>query len=127
MGYSLLKAVHISCVLISFSLFFLRGIWRFTESPLLQQRWVKVLPHVNDTILLLAAIGMATTVAAYPGMHKFLAMKVAGLLVYILLGLCAFRWAKTKTAQIGAWLLALLMFIYIVALAITKSPSLNSW
>ncbi|MFN0315652.1 MAG: SirB2 family protein [Burkholderiales bacterium] len=123
--YALLKVVHMTCALVSFVLFFLRGVWRFTESPLLQRRWVKVLPHVNDTILLLAAIGMALTVAAYPGMHKFLATKVVALLVYILLGLYAFRWAKSNPAQIGAWVLAQCVFLYVVAVAFTKSPSLN--
>lgn len=122
MEYATLKLIHMGCALISYALFFLRGIWRLSDSPLLQQRWVKIVPHVNDTMLLLAAIGLAMTVATYPGMHAFLAAKVAGLLVYILLGLVAFRFARTKGSQVTAWLLAQVAFFYIVAVAITKSP-----
>lgn len=123
MDYSTLKWIHMSCALLSYVLFFIRGIWRFSGSRLIEQRWVRIVPHVNDTALLLAAIGLAMTVAAYPGMHAFLAAKVVGLVIYVALGLCALRFARTRGQQIGAWLLAQVAFFYIVAVAMTKSPS----
>lgn len=122
MEYGTLKLIHMTCALVSYSLFFLRGVWRFTGSSQLERPWVRIVPHVNDTVLLLAAIGLAFTVAAYPGMHAFLAAKVAGLLIYIALGLAAFRFARTRRGQMTAWLLAQAVFFYIVAVAISKSP-----
>lgn len=122
MEYASLKLIHMSCALMSYTLFFLRGVWRFSGSRLVDQRWVRILPHVIDTVLLVSAIGLAMTVAAYPGMHDFLAAKVAGLLIYIALGLTAFRFARTRSLQVTTWILAQIAFFYIVAVAITKSP-----
>jgi uncharacterized membrane protein SirB2 len=123
-SYALLKQIHMTCALLSYALFVLRGIWRFTDSRLAGMRWTKVVPHVNDTVLLAAAVGMAATLAPFPAMHAFLAAKVAGLVVYVLLGLTAFRWAASQRARIGAWLAAQAAFFYIVGVAVTKSPTL---
>jgi uncharacterized membrane protein SirB2 len=125
MDYAVLKLIHVSCALISYALFFVRGLWRFSDSPMLRASWVRIVPHVNDTVLLASAVGMAMTVATYPGMHAFLAGKIGGLIVYILLGMYALKWAKTKASQIAAWVLAQLVFLYIVAVAFTKSPALG--
>ena len=122
MAYSWLKLIHVTSAAISFVLFFLRGVWKFTDSAMMQRQWVKVVPHVNDSLLLAAAIMMAASLAHYPGMHRFLAAKVIGVLVYIALGLLAFRWARSRSAQIAAWLAAQLVFFYVVAVALTKAP-----
>lgn len=122
MEYSWLKFVHVACAAISFVLFFLRGLWKFTGSAMMQRQWVKIVPHVNDSLLLVAAILMAGSMAHYPGMHRFLTAKVIGVLVYILLGLLAFRWARSRSTQIAAWIAAQLVFFYVVAVALTKAP-----
>ena len=43
---------------------------------------------------------------------------------YIALGMAAFR-ASTRRARVTAWLAAQVVFFYIVAVAVTKSPSLG--
>lgn len=125
MGYALLKTVHMAAAAISFVLFLLRGIWRFGGSPLAALRWTRVVPHVNDTVLLLAAVAMAAQLARVPGYQAFLAAKLGGLVAYIALGLLAFRWAPTRRTSIAAWAAAQAVFLYIVAVAITKAPGLG--
>lgn len=125
MSYAALKLLHVTCAAISYALFVLRGVWRFTGSPLASRRWARVVPHVNDTVLLLAALGMAASLAPYPSYHPFLAAKIAGLIVYILLGMAAFRWARGRRGRLGAWIAAQLAFLYIVAVALTKSPGVG--
>lgn len=122
MEYGLVKAVHMSCAFVSFTLFVLRGLWRFTDSPIARQRWTRIVPHVNDTLLLAAAITLAWRLVPFPAFHAFLAAKLLGLVVYILLGMTAFRWAATRRGQVVAWLMAQGAFFYIVAVAITKRP-----
>ena len=58
MDYSILPGPHRLTVAISLALFVLRGVWRMLDSPMNDRAWVKIVPHVNDTLLLLAAIGM---------------------------------------------------------------------
>ena len=116
------KYLHIGFVFFSFILFFLRGIWMLRASPLLQQRWVKILPHVVDTALLLSAIALAIMLSISPLSSPWLMVKILALLVYILLGTIAIKRGKTRNIRIAAWLSAQLVFIYIVAVAITHNP-----
>ena len=111
--------------IVSFSLFFLRGIWLIQDSANLRQRWVKILPHVIDTVLLISAILLAMTIRQNPLEHAWLTAKVSGLLIYISLGMVAIRFGKTRRIRITAWVAALCVFAYIVLVAITKSPFLS--
>lgn len=122
--YLVLKYVHVSCVIISYTLFLLRGIWMLNVSPWLQQRWVKVAPHVNDTILLLSAVTLAVIAHRNPLAETWLAAKIIGLLVYIMLGVIAFRLGRTRRTKVMAWMLAQVVFAYIVSVALTKNPLL---
>ena len=59
MDYLFIKNLHIASVVLSGCLFLLRGIWMLRESTMLQQRWVKIIPHIVDTLLLTSEIGRA--------------------------------------------------------------------
>ncbi|MBS0484576.1 MAG: SirB2 family protein [Proteobacteria bacterium] len=125
MSYALLKMIHVSSVILSYSLFFLRGIWLMRDSASLRQRWVKVLPHVIDTVLLTSAVLLAITIQQNPLQNAWLTAKVGGLLLYIGLGMVAMRFGKTRQVKIAAWIAAQCVFVYIVLVAITKSPVLG--
>ena len=116
------KDIHVSCVIITFVLFFIRGIWMIIDSDLLQRKWTRRVPPVIDTILLASAIMLAVTIHQYPFVHAWLTAKVVGLFFYIGLGMLALTYGKTKTMRIGTWVTAQLCFFYIVAVAITKNP-----
>jgi uncharacterized membrane protein SirB2 len=121
----MLKALHLSCVVLSFSLFFLRGLWLMSGSPIIKQRWIKIAPHSIDTVLLTSAILLAWQLGYTPSNSPWLAAKIVALLLYIGLGVLAFRFAKTNAMRLSAWLAALLTFSYIVAAAITHDPLLT--
>lgn len=91
------------------------------NSPMLARRWVRVAPHVVDTLLLASAIALAVTVGQYPLVDGWLTAKVLGLVVYIVLGMIALKRGRTRAARIAAFCSALLVFAYIVAVAVTKS------
>lgn len=125
MDYALLKMIHVGSVILSYSLFFLRGIWLMQDSVNLHRRWVKILPHVIDTALLTSAILLAVAIQQNPLQDSWLTAKVAGLLLYIGLGMIALRFGKTRKTRITAWIAAQCVFIYIVLVALTKSPALG--
>ncbi len=122
MNLILVKNIHITCVAASYALFFLRGMWLFQGSPIMRQRWVKIVPHVTDSLLLASAILLAIGIRQYPGVDAWLTAKVVGLLFYIGLGMIAFRFGKTRRVRITTWVAAQIVFIYIVAVAITHNP-----
>lgn len=120
MEYSLLKFIHTGTVYLTFGLFLIRGIWMLLDSPRLQERWVKVIPHLNDTLLLTAAI--ALVVVGDLGLidNPWLIAKIAGLLAYIALGTMALKRGRTKLQRTGYFIAALGVFGYIISVAVTK-------
>lgn len=122
MSYFLLKHIHVTCAVISFALFFLRGIWSFNGSPIMRQRWVKVVPHAVDTLLLVSALALAFTIQQYPFVDAWLTAKFFGLVLYILLGTLALKYGKMKAVRVSAWLAALAVFAYIVLVAKQHNP-----
>jgi uncharacterized membrane protein SirB2 len=123
MDYLALKSVHVSSVAASYVLFFTRGIWMMRVPHLLTRRWVRIVPHVVDTILLASAIALAVTIRQYPFVADWLTAKVIGLVVYIVLGSIALKRGRSKRVRIGAWLAAQAVFAYIVAVALAHDPA----
>ena len=122
LSYALLKNVHIAAVAASFGLFVLRGIWRFASPHLLELRWVRIVPHAVDTVLLESAIALAFVVRNDPVRNEWLTAKVIGLVVYIVLGSIALKRGRTPAVRAAAFAGALAVFGYIVSVALTKSP-----
>ncbi|WP_256079539.1 SirB2 family protein [Massilia sp. YIM B04103] len=122
MDYYTLKHIHMGCAALSGSLFLLRGSWMLLDSPKLQQRWVKVMPHIVDSLLLLSALAMVFLSAQYPFVQGWLTAKVLALLVYIGLGTVALKRGKTKSTRVVALFGALVTFAYIAAVAVKKTP-----
>jgi uncharacterized membrane protein SirB2 len=120
MDYTLLRLLHIATVYVTLALFLLRGVWMLQDSPRLKQRWVRILPHVNDTLLLIAAIGLVVVAELDPLKQPWIMAKIIGLLAYIGLGTLALKRGRTKSIRIKAFIAALGVFAYIVAVAVTK-------
>jgi len=118
MVYAAVKHLHIAAVVVSWTLFFLRGVWMIADSPRLKARWVRVVPHVNDTILLLAGLYLATLV----GLQPWVVAKLVALAAYILIGMVAITRGRTKSMRVAAWVAAQCVFLYIVAVAVRKNP-----
>lgn len=122
MSLLLLKSIHISCVASSYMLFFLRGIWSLNGSAIMSQRWVKIVPHVVDTLLIVSAVALAFSIHQYPFVDAWLTAKLFALLLYIGLGFVVLRYGRSKTLRLSAWIMAQLVFIYIVMVAIGHNP-----
>lgn len=120
MLYLVLKYIHVSCVVLTINLFLLRGFWMLQGSARLQQRWVRILPHVIDATLLTSAILLTLQIGQYPGVNGWLTAKVTALLLYIGLGTVAIKRGRNKRVRVAAWLGAILVFGYIVGVALTR-------
>ena len=122
MAYLVLKSLHLATIALTLALFVLRGTWMMVESPRLQARWVRIVPHVNDTLLLASGISLAVLLQQYPLVHGWLTAKFFALIAYIVLGTIALKRGKTKTRRIAAWFAALLVFGYMAAVARAHDP-----
>lgn len=122
MTYVLLKHLHLTTIALTLALFLLRGVWMMADSPRLQARWVRIVPHVNDTLLLASGIGLAVLLQQYPLVHGWLTAKLFALIAYIVLGTFALKRGKTRSQRIAAWVAALLVFAYMAAVAVAHDP-----
>jgi uncharacterized membrane protein SirB2 len=118
--YTTVKHLHMSCAAISVSFFILRFIWMLRGSSLLQQRWVRIVPHVVDTILLASALTMVYWSGQIPFQQAWLGAKVVALLVYIVLGSIALKRGKTSQGRALAFGAALFVFGYILTVAVSR-------
>ena len=92
-----------------------------TDSPKLQFRWVRVAPHIVDTLLLASAITLAFQMHLSTLEQPWLMVKIVALLAYIGIGTIALKPGRSKKIRVLAWLLAIATFTYIVSVALTKS------
>jgi uncharacterized membrane protein SirB2 len=120
MSYLAVKHLHMSTAILSGVLFLVRGIWMLLESRMLTRPWTRVVPHVVDTVLLASALTMVFWSGQYPIAQPWLTAKVLALVGYIGVGTVALKYGKTKAVRAGAFLLALLLFVYIVKVALTR-------
>lgn len=125
MTYLVLLHVHVACVVITGAGFVARGLLMLRDSPLLARRWVRVLPHVVDTLLLSSALGLAVWSHRYPLVDAWLTAKLLALVAYVVLGALALRRARTRGARARSFAAALAVYAYIVGVAISKSPWLG--
>jgi len=116
----MLKLAHVSCVVISGSLF----IYRYARLSLHPDRSLpkalKVLPHINDTVLLACAIGMLSLVALNPFTTPWLLAKIMALLVYIVLGALCLRSLPGSRRQAVSFAAAISVFTYILLVGLSK-------
>ena len=122
MDYLTLKTIHVGSVIASYALFFVRGVWMIRSSPKLGERWVRIVPHAVDTVLLASAVMMAVLIRQYPFEANWLTAKVIGLAIYIALGMTALRFGKARSTRMIAWVAAQIVFLYIVSVAVTRDP-----
>ena len=122
MSYALFKGIHLTTVAVTLALFLLRGTWMMLDSDHLNSRWVRVLPHINDVLLLLSAIVLTIMLNQYPFTQGWLTAKFFALILYIVLGTVALKRGSSKPLRISAWLAALGVFTYMVAVAVNHEP-----
>jgi len=124
MDYLTLKALHVTSALASLMLFVIRGVWMVSAPERLRQQWVKVVPHVVDTVLLVSAIALVWQLGGLAVLRtqSWLVAKIVALLVYIVLGSIALKRGRTLRVRVAAFLAAIGVFAYIVWVAIAKSP-----
>jgi uncharacterized membrane protein SirB2 len=122
MDYATLKLIHQSAVAISFAGFFARGVGMLGGAGWVTHRLARTLPHLVDTVLIVSAVWLAGILHLTPSGSPWIGAKIAGLFVYIGVGMVAFRFGRTRRVRAAAWILAMVVFGWIVSVAITKDP-----
>ena len=122
MDYATIKLIHQTAVALSVTGFFVRGAASLVDAPWVLGRLAKTVPHLVDSVLLLSGLTLAWTLRLTPDRAPWLLAKLAGLVVYVGLGVLALRPGRPRAVRATAWLGALAVVGWMVSVAITKHP-----
>ena len=120
MSYTILKHLHMTTAYLTITLFALRLLLDAAGRPGWRQTPLRFIPHINDTILLVAAISLLFVVGYASAMPGWLIAKIVLLVGYIVAGVFALKVTLGKPARITAAVLALIMVSAIFHLAMAK-------
>lgn len=118
--YPAIKHMHMLFAMISLLGFLVRSGLKFAGSPLLDKKLVKVLPHVNDTLLLVCGILLAVAGAVNPLSQLWLLGKIVLLLLYIACGMFVLKWSSNNVQRVLGIFVALACFAGMGVLAVAK-------
>ncbi len=125
MLYMSLKHIHLLSIALSVFLLTLRYILMMMNSSVLHKKWLKITPHIVDTVLLASGITLIfiTGFIPFTPAAPWLTEKITCVLVYIALGFIALKLGKTKLIRSIAFFGALGWLYWAAHLAITKVPT----
>jgi len=115
--------LHIGCVILSGSLFTVRGLLHIANVASVNHWTLRLGSWLIDITLLAAAILLTLIVHQYPFVQAWLTAKVLLLVPYIVIGFIALKRTRTRRARIAAVAAALLIYVFIVGVAIRHNPA----
>ncbi|GLO61602.1 hypothetical protein MACH09_21100 [Vibrio sp. MACH09] len=124
--YLALKNIHLLSIALSAILLSVRFALVMANSQLIDKKFIKIAPHVVDTVLLLTGIGLIISLGFIPftAGTEWFTQKVTCILAYFALGFFALKMAKNKLLRIFAFFGALGWLVMAANIAMTKTSSL---
>ena len=120
MEFIMLKHLHMTVAVISILLFTFRFALTLVNSNKLSLKWLKIAPHIIDTLLLGLGIALSIKLAINPAEQLWLAEKLLAVFAYIFTGYYTLKLARNRTMQIIGFLGAIGWVMLIVRIAISK-------
>lgn len=115
----MIKLIHLIFIVSSLASFVSRMTLSIFKPDLLQNKIVKIAPHIIDTILLLSGITLVIQGNWLDGEFGWIISKIILLLGYIAFGVLAMRLKDSK--RWIAFAAAIICFVSIFIIAITKN------
>jgi len=119
-----IKLIHVLCAYMTGAGFLLRGVLTLLHHPNARHRVAKTLPHLVDTCLFFSGLVMMVSWSLWPAQQPWLMAKLLALLLYIAFGMLMLRWGNTAFRRWAGFIGGLLVYLFIVATAHSKSYQL---
>ncbi len=120
--YLPIKTVHVAAVLLSGGLFFLRGMLLLNGRAWAMSAPFRYLSYSIDTVLLTAALMLATMLQSGVFANGWLSVKLLLLVVYVALGSFALKRGRTPEIRRNCFVAALLVYVFMLTVARTHQP-----
>ena len=113
----MIKMLHLTFVLLSIFSFVFRVILAQMNSPLLEQKWIKIGPHIINTFLLITGFTLVFQGSWLSAEYGWIIAKLIALVAYVGLGIVAIKSQGELRWKAFAGALACFMYIAIVAVS----------
>lgn len=121
--YAQVKLLHVAAVLLSGALFLMRGLLvQAKREHVAMAPRVRYASYAIDTVLLAAGVALVVMLPGALFANHWLAVKLALLVLYIVLGSFALKRARTPRAHAVFFVAALLTFAAMLGVARAHSP-----
>lgn len=120
--YLPIKYVHISAVLISGGLFFVRGLLLLNGQTWAMAAPLRYLSYSIDTVLLTAALMLVTLLPSIVFKNGWLVVKLSILVLYVVLGSVALKRGRNLRTRWVCFFSAAMSYIFILSIAYTHQP-----
>jgi uncharacterized membrane protein SirB2 len=120
--YVPIKQVHISAVLLSGGLFFMRGLLLLYGKQWAMAAPLRYLSYSIDTVLLTAALMLATMLPGAVFANGWLTVKLVLLVVYVVLGSFALKRGNNLRTRWICFIAAVSTFAFMLSVARTHQP-----
>ena len=121
--YLQIKWVHVIAVLCSGSLFFVRGLMLLNNMKVAMSPMVRYLSYGIDTVLLTAALMLATLLPSAMFANGWLLEKIILLVVYIVLGSFALKRGRSRKSRTLFFIAAVSVFAFMISVARAHHPA----
>lgn len=123
--YTAVKHIHLFMIACSVLLFVVRYVLMMVDSDLRNKAFLKRVPHVVDSAMLLSGIALIfiTGFIPFTGAAPWLTEKLTCVMVYIALGFVTLNNGKNKVFKTFAFLGALGWLMVAAKIAVTKVPT----
>ncbi len=118
---SALKHAHMLFAVISVTLFTIRFMLLMKRPESLNNKFLKVFPHIVDTLLFILGIAMMIKLSLYPTTVPWMAEKLLAVLAYIYTGYFTLKKARTNAMRWFGFFASLGWMVLIARIAMTKT------
>lgn len=120
--YLPIKWVHVSAVMLSGSVFLVRGLAVIARQQWPMRPWLRYTSYCIDTVLLSAAILLVWILPWAVFSNGWLSVKLVLLVFYVVLGTLALKRARSQHLRVVCFVAALLCFSAMVSIARAHDP-----
>lgn len=121
-----MKHLHMLLAAMSVALFTFRFALLMTNPETLKKKWLKITPHVIDTLLFTVGIIMIVKLSLYPGQVDWMSEKLLAVVAYIFTGFYTLKFARNKTMRLIGFFGAIGWVCLIAHIAMSKQTFLLS-
>ena len=123
--YMAFKHLHLTLAALTILLFIVRSGFVIVWPAGMRKRWMKILAHGVDGLLIVSAIALLVVMNMNPIHVGWVLAKIIGLLAYIGFSVYAFKIANTLPSRLLGIFLAGAALAYIAMVAVRKTATLG--